>query len=141
MTIHKSINNEHLLNRELIQALATYLQANFPNLDIWCVKNYTADTSSEEAKIHINSTSGHIGIGKKPQEAEKASHVLMKVYNVESEVWTFFFDQPRIEKIGLDIQTSKICDFGKCNLEKLQAFFDANSEIINSINQITPQHK
>lgn len=127
------------LHSELIEALEHYLQAYFPALDVWYVKTYTPDDSSQEANIAVSPNAGHLGIGKKRLGAAHAESVAMKVYNLGSDNWIFFFDQPRLQKAGLNIGKSKSHCFGKCNLELLQNFFDQNIHTIQSIRKISWQ--
>ena len=119
-----------------MQALACYLQAYFPNLDVWYVKTYTPDSSSIAAQIPVQTNSGHFGIGKKPLGATNATSVLMKVYNLGSNDWIFFLDHPKLLNAGQNIGQSSSCHFGKCNLESLQKFFDQNITNIQRIQLI-----
>ena len=137
MSIH-SVQKSDLKsdNYELLKALMVYLQEYFPKLDIWYVNSYSADGSSKAAGITVKTGSGHIGIGKKPLLSDKADKVLMKVYNVDSDVWTFLFDQHRLSGAGVSVGVSCTCSFGKCNLGLLRDFFVQNSKIIESINNL-----
>lgn len=144
MTIHGFPTNPKLANHQLLMALATYIQEYFPNLDVWYAKQYTPDESSKAAQIPVQSNSGHLGIGKKPSKQStkksyqpRATRVLMKVYNVGSNDWIFFIDEPRLTKAGAkNISNSIGYNFQQCNLGLLEDFFNRNINVIKEIQKL-----
>lgn len=137
MTIHEFPTNPKLANHQLLMALATYIQEYFPNLDVWYAKQYTPDESSKAAQIPIQSNSGHLGIGKKPSGTAQATSVLMKVYNVGTNDWIFFIDEPRLTKAGAkNISKSIDYNFQQCNLGSLEDFFNKNINVIKEIQKL-----
>lgn len=132
MSIHprEDLHSRH----EAIRPLADCLQSRFPHLDVWCVKKYTQDDSATAAGIVVHSSSCHVGIGIKRPGAQKARCVLMKVYNLEHDRWTFFFDKARLHRCDIEVPGYLSCEFGNGDIAALNSFLDMNTEIIACIN-------
>lgn len=131
MSIHKSLAHAS----PEIKKVSDVLQRHFPRLDIWYVKEYTSDQSSNEASITIDRKSGHIGIGVKKDTDEKAKHVPMKIYNIENDKPIFFFDKRRLQSIRVAINDHEKYVFEITNPDDLDSYLESNP-IVQKINLI-----